>query len=79
MIFFGTIKKTSALSVIVLSTNEFGLLLFLIRRVVLIKDTIVCYNSLSEWPTNISFQKSFIIYASSVAVLIEIIGDNIQR
>lgn len=79
MIFVGTIKKTSAVSAIILITNEFGLLLFLIRRVVLIRDTIVCYNSLSEWSTNISLQKSLIIYASSAAVLIEIIGDNIER
>lgn len=81
MLFFGAIKKTSAVTSIVLSTNGIGLLCMLLRRIAFVKDTVRCYNSLSEWPIEMSVRKSSIVvlYASSVAVLIEFVGDNIDR
>lgn len=81
MLFFGAIKKTSAVTSIVLSINGIGLLCMLLRRMAFVKDTVRCYNSLSEWPIEMSVRKSSIIilYASTVAVLIEFIGDNIDR
>ncbi|XP_060876206.1 uncharacterized protein LOC132949364 [Metopolophium dirhodum] len=81
MLFFGAIKKTSAVTSIVLSTNGLGLLCILLRRMAFVRDTVRCYNSLSEWPVERPVRKSSIIilYASTVAVLIEFVGDNIDR
>lgn len=81
MLIFGTIKKTSAVSAIVFSTNAVGLMFLLLRRILLVSDTVRCYNNLSEWPINILARKSFkfILYASTTSVLIEFIGGNIVR
>ncbi|KAL5233279.1 hypothetical protein ACI65C_000689 [Semiaphis heraclei] len=81
LLFFGAIKKTSAVTSIVLSINGIGLLCILLRRMAFVKDTVRCYNSLSEWPVEMSVRKSstLILYASTVAVLMEFIGDNIDR
>ncbi|CAI6360154.1 unnamed protein product [Macrosiphum euphorbiae] len=81
MLFFGAIKKTSAVTSIVLSTNGLGLLCMLLRRMAFVRDTVRCYNSLSEWPVEMPVRKSSIVilYASTVAVLIEFVGDNIDR
>ncbi|VVC43321.1 Major facilitator superfamily domain,Major facilitator, sugar transporter-like [Cinara cedri] len=82
MLFFGAIKKTTAVSAIVLATNGFGLLIVLLRRIAFVRDTVACYNSLqSEWPANISVRKSskLILYASAAMVFIDFVGDNIER
>ncbi|XP_025192529.1 uncharacterized protein LOC112592624 isoform X2 [Melanaphis sacchari] len=46
-----------------------------------VSDTVRCYNSLSEWSADISVPKSSIVimYASIVSVLIEFVGDIIDR
>ncbi|XP_027844873.2 uncharacterized protein LOC114125434 [Aphis gossypii] len=77
MIFYGVIKKTSAVTSIVLSTSGIGLLCMLLRRMVFVSDTVKCYNSLSEWSVDISIRRSSIVimYISIVAVLIEFVGD----
>lgn len=81
MLIFGTIKKTSAVSAIVFCTNGVGFMVLLLRRIIFVSDTVKCYNNLSEWPVNILIRRTskFILYASSVSVLIEFIGDNIER
>jgi len=81
MLFFGSIKKTSAVTSIVLSINGIGLLCMLLRRALFVNDTVRCYNSLSEWPADISVRKSSIVilYVSAVTVLIEFVGENVDR
>ncbi|XP_026805883.1 uncharacterized protein LOC113548962 [Rhopalosiphum maidis] len=81
MIFFGTIKKTSAVTSIVLCTNGIGLLCMLLRRMVFVSDTVRCYNSLSEWSVDNSVQRSSVVimYTSIVSVLIEFVGESIDR
>lgn len=81
MIFYGVIKKTSAVTSIVLSTSGIGLLCMLLRRMVFVSDTVKCYNSLSEWSVDISIRRSSIVimYISIVAVLIEFVGESIDR
>jgi hypothetical protein len=81
MLFFGVIKKTSAVSAIVLSMNGFGQLVVLVRRIALASDTAQCYNSLSEWPIDVSVRTSYavVVYASTGAVFLEFVGDNVER
>lgn len=81
MIFYGVIKKTSAVTSIVLSISGIGLLCMLLRRMLFVNDTVKCYNSLSEWSVDISIRRSSIIimYVSIVAVLIEFVGECIDR
>lgn len=81
MLFFGSIKKTSAVTSIVLSANALGLLYMLVKRMMFVSDTVRCYNSLSDWPADISVRKSSVVimYASAVAVLIEFVGETIDR
>lgn len=78
----GIVKKTAAVSVIVLVTDGLGLLVILLRRIVLVKDTVACYNSLqSEWPADISIRKSYkvILYASIAMILTSFAWDSIER
>lgn len=81
MLIIGTIKKSSAVSAIVLCTNALGLLFLLLRRIVYLKDLIRCYNSLPEWPAEITVRMSSLIifFASIVGVLIEFVGYSAER
>jgi len=81
-LFFGTAKKTSAVTAIVFSVNGFGSMFLLLRRIMFVDDTVRCYNGLSdEWPADVPVRKSFelILYASAAAMLMEFLGENVVR